>query len=381
MRRRYLDNIRWATVVLVVLYHVLYMYNAEGVAGGIGNITGLSIQIYDLYLYAVFPWFMSILFIVSGICSKLSLDRYSTREFIARRTRKLLVPSTIGLLTFQFIQGYVSMSLLDVWRHVSDVPGIVKFLIMAVSGIGVLWFVQTLWLFTIVLTLIRKIEKNRLWKICDRINAPTLCLMAIPLWGAAQILNMPVVVVYRFGLYATLFLLGYFVFSHERVVDVTKKWFPLFLVFAVAAGIAFCAKNFGKNYADAPVNRSPLFVGYCWFACLAILGGMAKYGDFENAFTRWMNRRSFGLYVFHCLGISSIALWVAKPGLAPPACVYLLSLIAGFAAGYLLNALIARTPFFRQTVLGFQWGNNNDASRQSGLSSEPEGHDAGKPRC
>ena len=29
MRKAYLDNIRWVTVVLVVIYHVIYMYNAE----------------------------------------------------------------------------------------------------------------------------------------------------------------------------------------------------------------------------------------------------------------------------------------------------------------------------------------------------------------
>ncbi len=30
MRKYYLDNIRWVTVVLVVIYHVIYMYNGEG---------------------------------------------------------------------------------------------------------------------------------------------------------------------------------------------------------------------------------------------------------------------------------------------------------------------------------------------------------------
>ena len=33
MRKYYLDNIRWITVVIVVLYHVIYMYNAEGIPG------------------------------------------------------------------------------------------------------------------------------------------------------------------------------------------------------------------------------------------------------------------------------------------------------------------------------------------------------------
>jgi peptidoglycan/LPS O-acetylase OafA/YrhL len=43
MRKKYLDNIRWITVILVVIYHVLYMYNAEGIPGTLGQITDLPI--------------------------------------------------------------------------------------------------------------------------------------------------------------------------------------------------------------------------------------------------------------------------------------------------------------------------------------------------
>ena len=223
---------------------------------------------------------------------------------------------------------------------------------MALSGIGVLWFIQTLWLFSVLLLLVRKIEKDRLWNKCGRANSAALVLFAAPIWLAAQVLNTPLIVVYRFGLYAALFFLGYFVFSHDRTTEVLKKNFPAFAAAAVLLGVWFCARCFGENFADKPVNRTPLYTSYCWFACLAILGGAAKYADFENGFTRWMNRRSYGLYVFHYLGISSVALWVAKPGLAPAPAVYALSLAAGFAAGYLLNAVISRAPFFRWAVLG-----------------------------
>ena len=44
MRKHYLDNIRWVTVVLVVIYHVLYMYNGEGILGGVVKITSLYVQ-------------------------------------------------------------------------------------------------------------------------------------------------------------------------------------------------------------------------------------------------------------------------------------------------------------------------------------------------
>ena len=83
-----------------------------------------------------------------------------------------------------------------------------------------------------------------------------------------------------------------------------------------------------------------------------MIGGFAKFFDFSNNFTNWMSKRSWGLYVFHYLGISAVALFIAKPGLLPAWACYLLSLVAGFALAYLLNFIIPKVPFFRWAVLG-----------------------------
>ena len=353
-RKYYLDNVRWMTVILVVIYHVFYMYNAEGVMGGLGKITKLNVQYYDIYQYIVYPWFMPILFIVSGISSRLYLERHTNKEFIKSRTTKLLVPSTIGLFVFQFIQGYVSMSLNDAFDSLGAVPKPIQYFIMVLSGQGVLWYIQLLWLLSLVLVLIRKIEKDRFWKLGGRANFPVLVLLVIVVWGASLALNTPVITVYRFGLYGVVFLLGYYVFSHDEVIEVLKNRFLPLCIISVGLCVAFCVMYFGDNFADAPINRTPLFAAFCWFACLAILGGMAKYGDFENDLTRWMNKRSFGLYVFHYLGISSVALFLGKPGNVPAPAVYLLSLVAAFTVGYGLNAIISRIPFFRWAVLGIK---------------------------
>ncbi|MBQ9307317.1 MAG: acyltransferase [Clostridia bacterium] len=362
MRKYYLDNIRWVTVVLVVIYHVLYMFNGEGVLGGVGKITALDVQYYDLFLYAVYPWFMLLLFLVSGICSRYSLERHSGREFAKSRTRKLLIPSTIGLFVFQFIQGYVSMSISGAFDSMQEVPGAVKYFIMALSGIGVLWYIQLLWVFSMVLLLIRKIDKDRLWKLGGKANIIAILLMAVVIWGGAQILNTPVIVVYQFGYYGAAFLLGYFVFSHDEVMDTLKKYALPLIVLAAGLGIAFCAVYFKENYAEAPINRSMLFTGFGWFASMAILGGAAKYADKQNAFTAWMSKNSFGLYVFHYLGISAVALLMGKNGNYPAAVVYVICLVAGFAAGYALNAVISRLPFFRWAVLGIKKERKQDVS-------------------
>ena len=65
MRKYYIDNIRWTTIVLVVLYHVIYMFNSITNEGVIGPITSFHGQ--DAIQYLLYPWFMILLFIISGI--------------------------------------------------------------------------------------------------------------------------------------------------------------------------------------------------------------------------------------------------------------------------------------------------------------------------
>ena len=355
MRKAYLDNVRWGVQIFVVLYHVFYMYNGVGVLGGLGRITSYEPQWWDLFLYAVYPWLMPVLFLVSGISAKYDLERHTDGEFARRRTVRLLVPSTVGLFVFQFLQGAVSMGLSGAFDTMEGIPGVVRYLVMALSGIGVLWYLQVLWVLSMLLLLIRKIVRGRVPEIRLKKGYALLCTaLVVPVWAAGLILNTPVIAVYRFGLYGAVFFLGYAVLSRDDALGALKKWFPLFLAAALALGAAFCFLYFGENYADAPVNRSPLFAGYGWFASLAILGGAARYADRETAFTRRMARSSFGLYLFHYLGISAVALFLVKPGLVSPAAAYALSTLAGFGAGWLLGALIPRIPVLRWCVMGIE---------------------------
>ena len=357
-RKNYIDNIRWVTIVLVVIYHVIYMYNAEGVAGGLQKITNLEVQYYDIYQYLVYPWFMPVLFLVAGISSRYYLASHTNKEFIKSRTLKLLVPATIGLFVFQFIQGYVSMALSDAFDSLGDVPKVVIYFIMAASGQGVLWFAQLLWFYCLVLVFIRKIKKDRLLSVGAKTPIWMIVLFYLPIWGAAQILNTPVIVVYRFAFYFVFFILGYYVFSNADVIERLKKLAVPIVIFGVILVVAFSIIYFilkdGANFADAPVNRTPLFAAAAYFGSLAMLAGFARFGDFSNKFTAWMNKRSFGLYVFHYLGISTVALLFAKTGILPAVAVYPLSLIAGFVFGFGLYEIISRIPFFRWAVLGIK---------------------------
>ena len=355
MRKTYLDNIRFITVVLVVVYHVIYMFNGVTKFGVIGPFS--SHQPQDVFQYAVYPWFMLLLFVVSGMSARFELEKTMVKEFVRKRTRKLLVPSTIGLLVWGWILGYYNMLIGGAFEQMSAVPKPILFLIMCVSGTGPLWYIQMLWIFSVLLVAIRKVEKDRFYNICAKSGTVVSVALALLIWGSAQILNTPIIVVYRFGIYGAGFMIGYFVFAHDEVMDRLEKNWLLLSVLALGAGILFVTMYWGQSYPDHEVLDTFVCNIFAWFGTLGILAMMKKWGDFENKFTIWMKKQSYGLYVFHYLAIAMSA-WYLKlyaPSLTPLT-VYLLVALSGFVGAFILNYIVSRIPFIRWCVLGLRKG-------------------------
>ena len=108
MRKHWIDNLRWVTVLLVLFYHVFYFYNNKGVFGGVGGFGDYPEvpQYQDVVMYVLYPWFMPLMFLLAGMSARYALQKHSSKEWFKARTRKLLVPSTIGLFVFHWMVGY-----------------------------------------------------------------------------------------------------------------------------------------------------------------------------------------------------------------------------------------------------------------------------------
>jgi peptidoglycan/LPS O-acetylase OafA/YrhL len=355
MRKYYLDNIRWITIVLVVIYHVIYIFNGVQPYGVIGPFRNVQYQ--DSLQYLLYPWFMVLLFVISGMSSRYYLEKHTEKEFIRSRTRKLLVPGTIGVIIFGWIQGYYNMLISNAFAtlDITVIPKPVVFLILTLSGIGVLWFVQILWLFSLLLMFVRKIEKDRLYNLCKKCGIVVLLLLGVFVFLAAQVLNTPIITVYRFGIYGAAYFIGYFVLSHDEVIDrLSKFWLPVGMI-ALATGIAYTFIYFGENYAVEPFVNNVLACTYGWLMTLGVIAFMKVHGDRENTFTRWMHKRSWGLYIFHYLPLSMTAWYLHVYVSGMPALFhYFLTLMAGFAGGVLLYEIISRIPILRWCVLGIK---------------------------
>ena len=358
MRKHYLDNIRWATVLLVVLYHVIFMYNHVVTVGVVGPVTDCRWQ--DALQYLLYPWFMVVLFLVSGASARYALDSHSGKAFFAERTRKLLVPSALGLLVLGWAQGYFNMAFSHAFENIpSGVPAPVLYLIMTVSGIGVLWTCHVLWVCALVLLAVRRIEGGRLLAKCAALPCWAVVLLGVAAWAAAQVLNTPVIAVYRFGIYLFSYLAGYYVFSQQAVVDVRCPPCADLVRCGRRAGGGVPLSQLGAELRRSPQREQPAGHRLCVGGLSGDFGGMKRWGDRTGRFAAFMTQHSFRLYICHYLALSAAAYGLVCCLRWRGVGVYLLSAAAAFGGGLALYAVLRRIPVVRYCVFGIQKEKNH----------------------
>lgn len=300
----------------------------------------------------VYPWFMVLLFVVAGMCARFALVQQGNRAFLRNRARKLLVPSTLGLFVLHWVTGYLNIRM---GGAVDTIPKPLLYPISVLAGIGPLWFVQLLFLFSTILVLIRRIDRNdRLFRLGERTPSWLICAFALLIWGAAQVGNMPVITTYRLGIYLTAFLLGYAVFAHEAVMARVERMRWGTLAAAVIGAVAYGVWTNGQNFTDAAYLQSLWANVYLWAVVLAILGNARHYLHQERAVSRFFTQRSYALYVVHYPVLLLTASLLTERTTLPAALMYLLTLVIDFGATLGLSEIIRRIPGIRWLVLGIR---------------------------
>ena len=359
MRKHWIDNLRWVTVLLVLFYHVIYFYNNKGVVGGIGGF-GDGPQYQDVVMYILYPWFMPLLFILAGVSARYALKKRTGKEWFNERTRKLLVPSTIGLLFFGVFIGWIN-SKIAADPALEFLPAPVKFAIWVISGTGPLWFIQDLWILSLLLLLVRKLDaKEKFYNFCSKAGIVPLILMGVLFWLGHQTLVMNpdpagiggLLNLYKPLFYAIPFFMGYFIFAHDNVQDMLGRyWIPL-LVCASVAGIVLIMTTFGQDISLPQYLSSPMNNIYGWLMCLAMMAWFKACFDRTGKFADYMTRSSYGMYIVHYLIIASVGMYLKVETHLPPVCIYMILTVAVFVLSPFLYEVLRRIPFLRWCILG-----------------------------
>lgn len=348
MRKIYLDHIRWATVLLVLAYHVFYIFNNVGVPGGIPG--AKNIPAFDVAACMIYPWFMVLLFVIAGMGARYSLQKRTEKQFLKERARRLLIPSTLGLFVLHWITGYLNIKIGGGLAYIS--PALV-YPISVVSGIGPLWFIQMLFAFSCILVLLRKMDKDdKIWSLCKKANLPVLLLLFLLVFASAQVLNMPVLTMYRFGIYFASFLIGYYIFSHEKAQETIEKIRIPMLCLAIAGAVLHALRYGGSDYTSPDCLQSMMTNLYLWTVVLAAIGCGRRYFNRETAFTRYMARSSFGIYIVH-YPILMVVCYVLHCYFSFPAIWnYVIALFGELSLSFAVYGAIRRVPVIRRLVFG-----------------------------
>jgi len=240
-------------------------------------------------------------------------------------------------------------------------PGVAKYVMMAISGTGPLWFVQVLWLLSLVLLLVRALDRRdrcRTW--CGKAGIVPVILLGVLFWAGEQtLIRNPrpesadgLLNLYKPLFYLVPFLLGYFVFSHDEVQEkVEKAWIPLMACAVVSGGILI-GTTFGQDNTSPEYLGSPLNCIYGWLMCLAMMGWFKARFDRTGSFAAYMTRSSYGIYIVHYLVIASLGYMMKMYTQLPPWALYVILGVAVFTLSPLLYEVLHRIPFIRWAVFG-----------------------------
>ena len=350
-RKCFIDNIRAITVIIVIVYHIAYLFNTAGVVSNIGE-TG--IPAFDTLCYFVNPWLMTIMFLVAGISARYALQKRTEKQFLKERAQKLLIPWVGGIFLLCWITGWVTNQYNDIFMG-NYVPAFIKYFIFCLIGLGPLWFNFELFIVSIVLLMIYKIDKNdRLTALAGRANIYVLLVLFLPFWGSSFLLNTPLITVFRNGIYLFVFLAGYYFFSQDKVIEILAKFkFPLFIT-GIILGIIEVYYFYGKNFGDNNFLQHPLTNIYSWIMMMGILGCSQKYFNKTNKIMDYIKRRSFFWYLSHYpIMVFTAYIFVSVLKL-PMICNYVLVLVLAFGVTIIFCEIMRLIPVLRYLLFGIK---------------------------
>ncbi len=301
-RVNYIDNLRWITVSLLVLYHTAMAYNTWGEAN---YIFFEEVKPIASVVTFISPWFMPLMFLLAGVASSYSLRKRGYGAFLRERLVRLGIPLLLGILVLTPILSYVA----DVTHNgytggFLNHYGIFFTRFTDLTGYDGGFTVAHLW-FLAVLILISVLSVGilRLVRLSKVILGILLSVLAISTFDV------------RFGgkpliLYLCVYLLGYYIFSDREFVDRLSRFKWIF----VLAFLAFSITNVTLFIYVQGYETLNTICNYAAFATAipALVSLGHDHLDFRNRFTAFNAKISYTFYILHfpVVVLCQYAFWV-----------------------------------------------------------------------
>jgi glucan biosynthesis protein C len=331
----FVDHLRAALIILVVLHHLALVY------GGIppfyylepptdDPLAGLLALVFVLFNQA---WFMGAFFLIAGYFTPGSFDRKGPASFLKDRLLRLGIPlilfifvlspiSNLGLYMMPASQGGIATPL--TWQ---------TFPYFSFLGLGPLWFVAMLLIFDFGYVIWQMSTRNRASTLMSKLSMlsyPSIGIFILALALAGYLVRIIVPLSKSVSLfvdflsfptiaylpqYFTFFVLGAVAYRHDWFRTLPSSMGKVGFVTAIVATITLFSIGF-LSFLIAIENASPQIPPFgfgtwqsavyaLWdsiFAvgiCLAAITLFRHFFGAENRFGRFLSQQGYTVYVIH----------------------------------------------------------------------------------
>lgn len=346
-RKYYIDNLRWLAILLLFPFHAAQIWSGGEYCGFyIWSHTNTVLYVFSTFVY---PWYMTFLFAIAGMSCKYALQKRTTKQFVAERTKKLMIPFFFGLLVLVpvmtytaevFFHGYTG----TYWQQYglfftkeTDLTGY-----RGGFTPGHLWFLLYLFIISMAALPIVFLQKKYLPK-CNacRLSYFFMTLLFVPEWLFLYILNIGGK---SLGQFMILFLFGYHILSDEGILQKLKRYRFVSLAIWIVSGSLYTYLYCFEAIRSFWITGLYIFFG--WMGILALLGIGQSTLNIHNRLTVYFTRASFPVYILHMPILVVTGFFVLKIPVGVAGQFFMIVLLS-FIATLFIYEIIKRVPVLR----------------------------------
>jgi ABC-type Na+ efflux pump permease subunit len=371
----YIDNLRAFLAILVVLHHVAMVYGAvlpmfyymepPFIAPGvIDPLAYLALLVFSLLNQG---WFMGAFFLLAGYFTPGSFDRKGPATFLKDKLLRLGIP----LVVFWFVLN--PLSWLGLWLMPATLTGITTpptwGAYLRFIGMGPLWFVAMLLVFSLGYAVWRMLAGNR--KPLQPSNSGPgylgIGIFCLALAGLSYLMRMIIPIGKSVWEFPTLaYLPQYLSFFVVGTIAYRRNWFrtlPLSMGIVglaaalVAAVLLFPLAFSGRLFAlELPAMGNAMGNGHwqsavyaLWDAIFAVgmcLGAITLFRRFLNGkgwFGRFLSQQSYAVYVTH-IPVLVVVAWALSGIVLAPLLKFGLAAIVAVSTCFVVAYVVRKIP-------------------------------------
>lgn len=343
-RLNYIDNLRWITVALLIIYHAAMAYNTWGEAN---YIFFEPVKAIASVVTFISPWFMPLMFALAGVSSKYSLQKRGYAVFIRERLIRLGIPLLAGIYAINPVLSFIA----DVTHNGYKGTYLSHYRVFFTEytdfsgydggfAIAHLWFILVLLLISIlscaVISILSRFKTDTV--LFTAVTGIVLFLLSA-LSFDIKTAGKPVL------LYLCVYLTGYFIYGNESAVKriARYKW-VLLAVFIASSLVASFFYNY--FYADhGNLVRVCTVISFLTGVPALITAGH-DHLDLSNAFTRHNAGISYVVYIIHLPLLVVFQYYLSLAGISTVT-NFFLSVLISYPVVYGMAFLIGRTRYLR----------------------------------